>query len=60
MLKSLGAFLLLFWFLSLLVHAGNIQYFFGCGGMVVFLGDMAISYWKGNARPASTRREIVL
>ncbi len=60
MLKSLGAFLLLFWFLSLLVHAGNIQYFFGCGGILVFMADLAIWYLKGRPRPTSARREIVL
>lgn len=59
MLKSLGAFLLLFWFLSVVVHAGGIEYFFGCGGLAVFVADLAISYLRSNARPASLRREIV-
>jgi len=60
MLKSFGAFLLLFWFLSLLVHAESIQYFFGCGGVAVFVADLAITYLRPNHRHVRARGEIVL
>jgi len=40
MLKALGAFLLLFWMLSLLVHANGLASSFGIGALAVFLADL--------------------
>ena len=52
MLKAIGAFLLLFWILSLLVHANGLAPCFGGSALVLLAADFVMS---SKAREVSKR-----
>lgn len=60
MLKSLGAFLLLFWFLSLVVHAGGLAQFFGWSAVAIFVTDLLISPLKLTLKSSRVRRQTII
>ncbi len=57
MLKSLSAFLLVFWLLSVTVHAHVLAPVFGMGAVALFATDLVLSLLRQNRRTARIRRE---
>lgn len=60
MLKAFGAFLLLFWLLSLLVHANGLGHVFGWSALALFAMDILLSYFGGNPRSSKVPGEPLL
>jgi hypothetical protein len=57
MLKCLGAFLLLFWLLSLVVHASGLGYLFLGIGSILIATDFLFA--GRGASSSSVRRELI-
>jgi len=60
MLRQIGAFLLVFAFLSLVVHLDGMVYLFGLGALIVFAADLLKSNADKTSRPSRVRREYLL
>lgn len=54
MLRTFGSFLLVFWMLSLVVHASAIGHFFGWSAFALFAVDGVLSQLSRNTRPSRT------
>lgn len=60
MLRQIGAFLLLFAVLSLVVHLNEMVYVFGLGGLIAFAVDLLSSNADKTSRSSGVRREFLL
>ena len=54
MLRTFGSFLLVFWMLSLVVHASAIGHLFGWGAFALLAIDGLLSQLSRNSRPSRT------
>lgn len=59
MLKEISAFLLLFWILCLIVHAGKLGDLFALSALALFAIDFALSHSGRNSRTPARMREPV-
>jgi hypothetical protein len=55
MLRALGAFLVMFWLLSMTVHLDELAYLFGGAALVLFAIDLLLTN-HANAQPVSKTR----
>jgi len=56
MLKAIGAFLLVFWLLSMVVQASGLEVLFAVAAAVLFGLDLLISYFRKLPRTTRVRR----
>lgn len=60
MVRALGAFLLLFSILSLVVHLIGMFAILAAAAVAVFVADGALAYFNRASRPIAMRREEIL
>jgi hypothetical protein len=60
MLRAMATFLLLFFFLSLVVHLSGMSELFGVAALTVFAIDLAFAHLAKSPRPVKMGREPLL
>jgi hypothetical protein len=60
MLRALGAFLAMFWVLSLLVYLDELAYLFGGAALALFAVDLLLTNHSGGLPVSGTRIRSVL